>query len=78
MGNRIITSMRMPIDLQIALDRIAAKAGHASRSFVVCRLLKTLLECAPEETILRMLTTIDAYGDGYDIYFKQREKIHKY
>lgn len=78
MGNLKITSMRMPIDLQIALDRIAAKAGNAPRSFVVCHLLKTLLECAPEETIIRMLATIDAFGDGYDIYFKQREKIHKY
>lgn len=78
MGNLKITSMRMPIDLLIALDGIAAKAGNAPRSFVVCHLLKTLLECAPEETILRMLATLDAFGDGYDIYFKQREKIHKY
>ena len=73
MKTRIIC-MRFPHELIQRLDNLCPSWKHRSRSFVAIQLLDVLTQCADKRTLEDMLTTWDAYGDGYVVRFGKPQK----
>lgn len=69
-----IICFRLPESLLAKINQLSRNMYSNSRSQVMIQLLKNLLECADEATILKMLHTWDAFGDGYTVHFVKDKK----
>lgn len=49
--------------------------NELSRSFVINKILNTLLTCTPEDQIMKILTTMFPDEKCYRIYFKRDEDL---
>lgn len=61
--------MRIPEEILQRLDDLVKQRSYRNRSFVAIKLLDVLTQCADRQTLEKMLTTWDAFGNGYVVRF---------
>lgn len=69
MENLKLISVRVePMTLR-AIGKLTSKHTYWNRSFVINKLLETVLECAADGTLYNMLSTNHSFDKGYEVTF---------
>ena len=74
MARSTLISVRMPGNLVNEITQLAKQHSYLTRSSVICNILKNVCECANVESIERLASMYDCYGDGYFIHMTRKEK----
>ena len=66
--------VRLDRDLITLIDNVASRDRGTTRSFVMAKLLQTVLTCSSVGTIDKMLSTWSSFDAGYTVHFEKDNK----
>lgn len=73
MGQTKLTTVRFDRETIDRIDAFARQTRRATRSGIIKKLMKVVMSCASNPTILEMMNTYDPYSAGYTVIFTDKK-----
>ena len=70
-----LISVRLDEDLVAKLSSMCVNRPYYNRSFLINIILRNVLECSDAGTLRQIISSFNAYSDGFTVHFVRDKKV---